>query len=297
MKQRKETKVEPAFAVDALISFHRGMKLQPAADPHREESGVVYDYWQLVFLESGSYTCRIEGCLPESMEKGQLLVCEPRKIRFSYEHSDAILGIINIRCGSPCLKRIKNRIFTLAGPELETVYRILEMGTAIFRKIPEDGLFLGQEPAVGTADYQLQILKNHIELLLLLLYAQFSQNGGKAIPPNRQNHYDAKFTRIKACMRSHLHEALTLEDICRATGFSRSTVKRVFESQTDCGAVHYFLKLKIEEAKRLFRETELTVTEVSDTLGFSSVHYFSRLFKKFTGHSPTGYARAEQKSY
>ena len=40
-------------------------------------------------------------------------------------------------------------------------------------------------------------------------------------------------------MRSHLHEALTLEDICRATGFSRSTVKRVLE---DCGVADDRLK-------------------------------------------------------
>lgn len=299
MKQRKETKIESAFNIEALISFHRGMKLQQhsTTGPYKKETGVVYDYWQLVFLEEGRYTCRIEGCRPESLEKGQILVCEPRKIRFSYEHNDAVLGIINIRCGSPCLKQIKNRIFTLTDTELETIYRILEMGTSIFHKLPEESLFAGQQPLVGTTDYQLQILKNHIELLLIHLYAQFSQNGGKAIPLNRQNYYDAKFAMIKAYMKAHLHENLSMADICRATGFSVSTVKRIFENQTDCGAVHFFLKLKINEAKRLFTETELTVTEVAEQLGFSSVHYFSRLFKKFTGCSPKGYTQAGCKTY
>jgi len=296
VKQRKETKIESAFNIDALISFHRGMKLRehPATGPYRMENGVVYDYWQLVFLEEGHYTCRIEGCSPESMEERQILICEPRKIRFTYEHSDAVIGIINIRCGSPCLKQIKNRIFTLKGIELDTMHQILDTGTSIFCKLPEDSPFAGQQPLTDTADYQLQLLKNRIEFLLIHLYAQLKEDDTQSIPLRRQNYYEAKFTQIKDYMNAHLCENLTVSDICRATGFSPSTVKRIFENQTDCGVIHFFLTLKIREAKRLLRETELTVTEISEQLGFSSIHYFSRLFKKFTGCSPTYYTHINQ---
>lgn len=291
MKQRKETRIESAFNVETIISIHHGLKLQerPSSRPVWDQNGVVYDYWQLYFLEEGTYTCQIEGCQPSPLKKGQLLICEPRKVRFSFDHADAVVGIINIRCGSPKLKQMKNRIFTLGCEELDTIYRILDTGKAIFQRLPEDAPFIGQQPQEGTADYQLQLLKNSIELLLIRLYSQFEQHASQRIPLNQQNYYEAKFSMIKDYMKAHLQENLTVSDICRATGFSASTVKRIFESQTDCGAIHFFLKLKIEEAKRLLRETELTVTEISEMLGFSNVHYFSRLFKRFTGISPTRY--------
>ena len=288
MKQKYETRIEPAFLVESIISIHHGLHLQPNKGALPGDNGVVYDFWQLFFLESGSYTCQIEGCLPSPMVAGQLLICEPRKVRYSFENTDAVVGIINIRCGSPKLKQLKNRIFTLEGEALTSIYKLLDMGKEVFQKIPEDSHLTGQQPVSGTTDCQLQLFKNHIELLLIGLYAHF-ETEGTLLPP--QKHYEVKFTQILEYMKAHIHEPLTIADICRGTGFSPRTVKRVFESQTDCGALHYFLKLKIGEAKSLLYETDLAVTEISDKLGFSSVHYFSRVFKNFTGISPTAYGK------
>ena len=56
--------------------------------------------------------------------------------------------------------------------------------------------------------------------------------------------------------------------------------------------LNYINSLKIREAKALLRESKLSVTEISEKLGFNSIHYFSRLFKKTTGHSPKEYIRS-----
>ena len=47
--------------------------------------------------------------------------------------------------------------------------------------------------------------------------------------------------------------------------------------------------MKIEKAKEYIRENEMNFTQISDELGFSSIHYFSRLFKKKTGMTLTEY--------
>ena len=109
VKQKYETRIEPAFLVESIISIHHGLHLQPNKGAVPGDKGVVYDFWQLFCLESGSYTCQIEGCLPSPMVAGQLLICEPRKVRYSFENTDAVVGIINIRCGSPKLKQLKNQ--------------------------------------------------------------------------------------------------------------------------------------------------------------------------------------------
>ena len=58
---------------------------------------------------------------------------------------------------------------------------------------------------------------------------------------------------------------------------------------------NYFLALKITEAKRLIRESSLNFTQISESLGFSTIHYFSRLFKEKTGMTPTDYAEMIQR--
>lgn len=47
--------------------------------------------------------------------------------------------------------------------------------------------------------------------------------------------------------------------------------------------------LKINEAKRLLREKDLSLTQIAGQLGFASVHYLSRMFKNYENMSPTEY--------
>ena len=56
--------------------------------------------------------------------------------------------------------------------------------------------------------------------------------------------------------------------------------------------IDYFSKLKIDAARRMIREGQLNITQISSQLGFSSVHYFSRRFKALTGMTPSEYARS-----
>ena len=61
---------------------------------------------------------------------------------------------------------------------------------------------------------------------------------------------------------------------------------------TGMGAVHYFQVLRMKEAKRLIRESDLSITGIAEKLGFSGIHHFSRVFRKVTGMTPTQYAKS-----
>jgi AraC-like DNA-binding protein len=70
---------------------------------------------------------------------------------------------------------------------------------------------------------------------------------------------------------------------------SRTTLKMTFKGSLGLGVMEYYKLLKIEEAKRLIREEELNFTQVADKLEYSSIHYFSKQFKKVTGMTPSEY--------
>lgn len=56
--------------------------------------------------------------------------------------------------------------------------------------------------------------------------------------------------------------------------------------------MEFFNRLKIEKAKELIRTRQFTFSQIADQLGYSSIHYFSRQFKKITGMSPTEYTES-----
>lgn len=59
-----------------------------------------------------------------------------------------------------------------------------------------------------------------------------------------------------------------------------------------CGIIDYFIDLKLRKAMELIKKGQLTITEISDILGFSSVSYFSRLFKNRINVTPTEYHKS-----
>ena len=65
------------------------------------------------------------------------------------------------------------------------------------------------------------------------------------------------------------------------------------EAESLISVVEGFLPdVLVPEAKRLIRETEKNFQEISDSLGFSSAHYFSTIFKKYVGMTPTQYKKS-----
>ena len=48
--------------------------------------------------------------------------------------------------------------------------------------------------------------------------------------------------------------------------------------------------MKVEAAKQMIRDEQMNFTQISESLGYSSIHYFSRQFKKMTGMTPSEYA-------
>ena len=90
-------------------------------------------------------------------------------------------------------------------------------------------------------------------------------------------------------IRHHLSEPITAEGIAKDLYLSRPYLSRKFIEETGESLTNFILKEKTEEAKRLLRYSDKTLTAISNYLGFSSQSHFSRVFKKFTGSAPGEY--------
>lgn len=90
-------------------------------------------------------------------------------------------------------------------------------------------------------------------------------------------------------VRHHLSEPITAEQIAKELYLSRPYLSRKFIAETGESLTDFILKEKIDEAKRLLRYSDKTLTAIGNSLGFSSQGHFSRVFKRYTDRTPGEY--------
>ena len=100
---------------------------------------------------------------------------------------------------------------------------------------------------------------------------------------------------IQEYFQKNIRERLNLEQICRKMNYSRSFLCRTFKQQTGESLMACSTRLKMEEAKRMLRSTNLPAVRISAELGFSDAKYFNTLFKKQVGVSPVVYRKQQKK--
>lgn len=88
---------------------------------------------------------------------------------------------------------------------------------------------------------------------------------------------------------------LSLEMVCNEINVSISHLSMLFKKKKGINFIKYIITLRMERAKKLFRETDLKVINISTQCGYSNVYYFSHSFKKYTGVTPGKFRENENK--
>lgn len=90
-------------------------------------------------------------------------------------------------------------------------------------------------------------------------------------------------------IRSHYTEEINLANLADKYHFNHSYLTRIFKKLKGDSPLKLINTLRINDAKELLQNPNLSVKEISEMLGFSSQHYFSRIFKEFTNQTPKEY--------
>jgi len=101
--------------------------------------------------------------------------------------------------------------------------------------------------------------------------------------------YTLTIRRAIDFIRQHLYEKCSLKDIADALKLNSVYLSSKFRNETGHTVTEYILNEKIHEAKSLLGNSDYTILEISDMLGFGSMSYFAKTFKKICGCTPTDY--------
>ena len=100
-----------------------------------------------------------------------------------------------------------------------------------------------------------------------------------------------KLRQITDWTAEHLTEDFSLDRLAAQAGLSRFHFQRLFKAATGVSPSRYHIDLRINEARRLLRETKLSVVDVALEVGYANPSHFARLFRRETGLSPSDYRR------
>jgi len=132
-----------------------------------------------------------------------------------------------------------------------------------------------------------QIAASHIPLILAFLKAEQEDLGA-------EGHSDAALVRrAKAAMLRQLDQRTDLEALARELGCSYSRFRFAFKRQTGHAPREFENRIKLNRSRDLLLHNRLSVSETADALGFSSVYYYSRAFKRAFGQSPQQWLKAQ----
>ena len=100
-----------------------------------------------------------------------------------------------------------------------------------------------------------------------------------------------KLRRVTDWMAEHLAEDFSLARLAEQAGMSEFHFNRLFKRVTGVPLSQYQIRLRLDVARRLLRETKESVITIANDVGYSNPSHFAQLFRKATGLSPTTYRR------
>lgn len=123
------------------------------------------------------------------------------------------------------------------------------------------------------------------DLLTLLMESSWHQ-GNSSNAPKKMN-----ISLVKSFLDEHYSEKLSLESVASHFFIDKHYLARLFKEQYGVTLVTYLQQVRITHVKRMLRFTDKSIEEIGLECGIGELNYFSRVFKKLEGVSPSEYRR------
>lgn len=257
--------------------------------------GERHDFWEFLYIDKGEIEVMAETT-GYNLKQGDMIFHKPNEFHSVWANrkiaSNAV--VVSFVCGSPAMSFFEGKIFCLDNQERNLVAELVRHGFAAYEPPFDDPAMHDLVPKRGASEGVEQLIKIHLELLLLQLLSR-----GRAMPGNHRLSFTAKersedeiVRRAVSFMEDNVHRNLTLEEIENALHIGQTHLHALFKAKVGMSVMRHFKSMKIETAKMLIREETSNFTEIAERLSYSSIHAFSRHFKTVTDMTPSEYARS-----
>ncbi len=261
----------------------------------REEfvyKGESHNFWEMAYVEKGALSVEAGG-KTFTVEAGECVFHKPHEFHVhkavGTETSYFVIGFI---CNSPYMQVFRDKHLKLSQKMCRFIVSILDEAKNVFDipfnnpsnqqlKISDNALIGGQ-----------QMIRTYLEQFLILLVRQ----NYNLSSTQSQTKEEELVSKIKNKFDLLLYNKVSIDEVCREINYSRTYLSKIFLALEGMTMGEYVTGIKIEEAKTLIRGEAYNFAQISDLLSFSNPLYFSRVFKKAVGMSPSDYKKSVKKA-
>ena len=248
-----------------------------------------HEFVELVLITSGRGT-HISGGKSRTLSRGDIFVI-PRGFCHEYTGTEN-LDLVNVLYIPELLPMPLLDIAGVPGFEIFYKGKATDSGQIFFMHLAEKDFLImenyltdmEEENCTRRSGFQFNLIGLFMALLgkLMRVYSFYD-------PSNTDG--NDNINQVTAYLHRNFRKRITVEQLCRVSGMSRSSFMRKFTAYTGTAPLHYQMQLRIAEAIQLLQMTAKPLGEIAFELGFSDSNYFGRQFKKFVGVSPVKFRK------
>lgn len=248
-----------------------------------------HDFWELIYADKEDISIVKDGeRVP--LFQGEMIFIKPNQRHFVESgRREPNIFIISFECRSESMQFFYDKKYSVPENYRYLLQNIMSEATETF-VIPDfdpdlNKLELKENPNLGGE----QVLKNSLELLLVYMLRTAT---GKSAP---QEFFISKISssselqdEIVRILSSKIYDSFELDELCRQLHYGKTYLCTFFREKTGMSIYQTYLKLKIDESKKLIRKKH-TFSEIAEKLCFDSLSHFNYVFKKYVGMTPGEY--------
>ncbi len=281
------------YPLSRIVTIYEIISADYLCNPHVAELTHIHqEAWELCYCISGNliYYKDKQSVLLHSGEIAFVCPGTAHDSQINQQHTTAFF--ISFTCSSNYIKILKDSVITITPlqkklfrqiiSELELAFKPGYTKQRRFHFVPSKHSPVGAE----------QLICCYLEQIIIDILREITKQDGVTV----QNQHFPKAVNchlaanISTYIRNHLEEPLTVKKIAAEFHYSRSRLSTIYKSVTGIGIHEFIVNERLEKAKSLLLERRLTVTQISEQLGFASPQYFSRKFAQTVGCPPSQYA-------
>ena len=274
------TKLDNAVSVDGIYTVHYFEYAKDFA-----YSGEVHNFWELVYADKKSLYVTA-GASEIHLAVGQMYLHRPNEfhnIRCDGSHA-ANSVIVSFSSDCEALLSIAGMVIDCTSEEKRLLGGMIKEAESVFSTpLGVPYIRIMQKSGKGAFGGE-QLIRLYLEQLLILLVRG---NGRENSPKVGSD--DKVLAKICDYLEQNIHRPLCFSDIVKHFNLSASVVKSIFREQMGCGVMECFNRIRVDAAKELIRESDQNFTEIAASLCFGSSQYFTTVFKRISGMTPTEY--------
>lgn len=255
--------------------------------------GEKHDFWEFLVVDKGEVEVMADD-RGYRLKQGEIIFHKPNEFHNVWANGKVApnLIVVSFECKSPAIRYFEHKIMSIGDFEKNLLAQIIREAKEAYASPLNDPRMEKLERNTRSRFGCEQLIRINLEQLLIRMIRMGDsiKRDVRLSSSVKERSEDDLTSKIQNFLEQKISESLTFDEVCRYSSLSRTHLKVIFKEKTGLGVMEYFKSLKIEEAKKLIREGNHNFTQIADMLGYTSIHYFSRHFKKVTGMTPSQYA-------